>query len=54
MNKKPIISAYVQTGLQKIVSFFKRFSKVGQSKAKMEGKLHLIRSEIAGYFGNFS
>ena len=54
MKKIPIISAYVQTGLQKIVSFFKRFSKAGQSKAKMEGKLHSGGSEIAGYFGNFS
>jgi hypothetical protein len=43
MNKKPIISAYVTQ-----VSLLVR-----KAWAKMGGKLHLKRSEIAGRFGNF-
>jgi hypothetical protein len=48
MNKMPIISAYVARAKNRLAGFLGR-----QRKAKMERKLHLIRSEIAGHFGQF-
>jgi hypothetical protein len=52
MNKKPIISRYVTTGLQAFVNLFTTKAEREQRKAKMGLKLHSGASEIV--LNNFS
>ncbi len=52
MNKKPIIYRYV-TQVSRFCKFLITKALRRESKAKMEEKLHLKRSEIDGQLGQF-